>query len=341
MAIVKNIDAAVFAQLKKVFSAKYGGNIKRLKALLNEGYKEQISNVSGDLISEKTLDDLFTGRKTSTNEKNLNYLCGALLNYPSYVEAIDGLNASHLSEPQRQHSQELQKCLESLRQKTFKRCEHIQVLDKPNALKTQAIYTDAYLYDLSDRRKDDYMNVMQDLDLDITDKQLPHKSFVESFQVVKEHSRLLILGRPGAGKTALLKNLSLCYLKSLPKCAEDFGQELHLLYLPLRVVGKDIVKYGMINWLVHDIAEGSTTLAAIESDLKNMFRAGKFMILLDALDETAELFDMVCKQLEEFVNDYPHNRMIITSRLSTYYPALDGFKSFELTGFDEQQIERF
>ncbi|MCY7332943.1 MAG: NACHT domain-containing protein [Pseudanabaena sp. CAN_BIN31] len=341
MAIVKNIDAAVFTQLQKVFSAKYGGDIKNLKALLNEQYKEQISNVSGDLISEKTLDDLFTGRKTSTNEKNLNYLCGVLLNYPSYVEAIDGLNASQLGEPQRQHSQELQKCLESLRQKTSKRCEHIQVLDKPNALKTQAIYTDAYLYDLSDRRKDDYMNVMQELDLNVTDQQLPHKSFIESFQAVKEHDRLLILGRPGAGKTSLLKNLALCYLKPLPKCIEDFGQELHLLYLPLRVVGKDIVKHSMIDWLVYDIAGGSTNLAEIGSDLRNMFRDGKFMILLDALDETAELFDMVCKQLEEFVNDYPHNRMIITSRLSTYYPALDGFKSFELTGFNEQQIEKF
>jgi hypothetical protein len=341
MAIVKNIDAAVFTQLKKVFSAQYSGDIKKLKALLNERYKEQISNVSGDLISEKTLDDLFTGRKTSTNEKNLNYLCGALLNYPSYVEAIDGLNASQLGEPQRQHSQELQKCLESLRQKTFKRCEHIQVLDRPNALKTQAIYTDTYLYDLSDRRRDDYMNIMKELDLDGTDQQLPPKSFVESFNAVKEYDRLLILGRPGAGKTALLKNLVLCYLKALPKCIEDFGEELHLIYLPLRVVGKHIVKYGMIDWLVHDIAEGSTNSAAIESDLRNMFRDGKFMILLDALDETAELFDMVCKQLEEFVNDYPHNRMIITSRLSTYYPALDGFKSFELTGFNEQQIEKF
>lgn len=341
MAIVKNIDAAVLAQLKKVFSAKYGGDIKKLKALLNERYKEQISNVSGDLISEKTLDDFFTGRKTSTNEKNLNYFCDALLDYPSYVEAIDGLKASQLSEPQLKVSQDLQKCLAALRQKTFKRCEHIQVLDKPNALKTQAIYTDAYLYDLGDRRKEDYMTVMQELDLGITDQQSSRKSSFESFQAVKAHSRLLILGRPGAGKTAFLKNLALCYLQSSPKCIEDFGQELHLLYLPLRVVGKHIAKYGMIEWLVHDIAEGATNLESIKIDLKTMFRKGRFILLLDALDETAELFEDVCKALEEFLHDYPHNRMIITSRLSTYYPAFDGFKSLELTGFTEEQIEDF
>ena len=342
MAIVKNIDPAVFAQLKKVFSAKYSGDIKKLKALLNERYKGQISNVSGDLISEKTLDDLFTGRKTSTNEKNLNYLCGALLNYPSYVDAIDCLKASQITEPQLKISQELQKCLIALRQKAFKRCEHIKVFDKNNALKTQDIYTDAYFYDLSDRRRDDYMTVMQELDRDIANHESSKKSFIETFQAVKVNSRLLVLGRPGAGKTAFLKNLVLCYIdSSANKCVEDFGQELHVLYLPLRVVGKHIAKYGMIAWLLHDIAEGSANLAAIETDLKNMFRNGKFLILLDALDETAELFDDVCNEVEGFLHDYPDNRMIITSRLSTYYPAFDGFKSLELTGFDGQQIESF
>ncbi|MDX2257126.1 MAG: NACHT domain-containing protein [Pseudanabaenaceae cyanobacterium bins.39] len=340
MAIVKNIDPAVLAQLKKVFSAKYGGDIKKLKRILNERYQEQISNVSGDLISEKTLDDFFSGRKISTNEKNLNYFCGALLDYPSYVEAIDGLNAPSQSEPQLKSGKELQKCLTALRNKTLKRCEHIQVLDKPNALKTKAIYTDAYLYDLSDRRKEDYMAVMQDISLNISG-QPSQKSLIESLDVVKKHERLLILGRPGAGKTAFLKYLALYYLESLPNCIENFGKELHLLYLPLRVVGKHIVNFGMIDWLIHDLAEGSANAEVTMLDLKAMFRQGQFMILLDALDETAELFDDVCKRLEEFVLDYPDNRIIITSRLSTYYPNLDGFKSFELSGFNKSQIESY
>ena len=181
------------------------------------------------------------------------------------MEAIDRLKASQITEPQLKISRDLQKCLESLKQKAFKRCEHIKVLDKPNALKTQDIYTDAYLYDLSDRRRDDYMNVMQELDRDIADHESSQKSFIAPLQAVKANPRLLVLGRPGAGKTAFLKNLVLCYIdSSVNKCVEDFGKELHVLYLPLRVVGKHIAKYGMIAWLIHDIAEGSANLAAIE-----------------------------------------------------------------------------
>ena len=341
MAIVKNIDAAVFAQLKRVFSAKYSGDIKKLQALLKAQFADQITNVSGDLISDKTLDELFKGIKTSTNEKNLNYLCGALLNYPSYVDAVDRLKASQVTEPQLKVSQDLQQCLAALRKKALKRCEHIKVLDRANVLKTKAIYTEAYFYDLDDRRRDDYMTVMKELDRDVAEYDT-QKSFISSLQAVKTNSRLLILGRPGAGKTAFLKNLVLCYMdSSLNKCVEELGQDLHLLYLPLRVVAKHIVKYGMITWLVHDISEESTNRAAIEDKLRNMFRRGKFLILLDALDETAELFDDVCNEVEEFLHDYPDNRMIITSRLSTYYPAFDGFKSLELTGFDGQQIESF
>ena len=138
MAIVKNIDAAVFAQLKRVFSAKYSGDIKKLQALLKAQFADQITNVSGDLISDKTLDELFKGIKTSTNEKNLNYLCGALLNYPSYVDAVDRLKASQVTEPQLKVSQDLQQCLAALRKKALKRCEHIKVLDRANVLKTKA-----------------------------------------------------------------------------------------------------------------------------------------------------------------------------------------------------------
>jgi predicted NACHT family NTPase len=256
------------------------------------------------------------------------------------VDAVDRLKASQITE-QLKVSQELQECLAALREKSFKRCEHIKVLDKPNALKTKDIYTEAYFYDLDDRRRDDYMTVMKELDRDVAEYDT-QKSFISSLQAVKTNPRLLILGRPGAGKTSFLKNLVLCDIdSSANKCVENFGQDLHLLYLPLRVVGKHIVKYGMITWLLHDIAEGFANLAAIETELRNMFRRGKFLILLDALDETAELFDDVCKEVEEFLHDYPHNRMIITSRLSTYYPTFEGFTSLELTEFNEQQIERF
>ena len=73
-------------------------------------------------------------------------------------------------------------------------------------------------------------------------------------------------------------------------------------------MAKHIVKYGMITWLVHDISEESTNRAAIEDELRNMFRRGKFLILLDALDETAELFDDVCNEVEEVrtINGIPH-----------------------------------
>ncbi len=351
MGIIKPINSEVFSQLKKKFSTQFDGEVGRLKDALNEKYKPKIKNVSGDLISAKTLDEIFKGKKDSTNEKNLNYLCDLLLKCPSYVESIELLESKEkqislpvvlVSTPQ-EITPDLQRCLTKHREKTKKRCGTIQILDKHQALPTTAIYTTTSFYNLEDRRKNDYIEVVGDL-VDRSSEnfqELLSEVMIDSLEEVRRSSRLLVLGRPGAGKTIFLKYLALRYIDSANNFTlEDFGEVLQPVYLPLRVVAKYICKHGLYEWLVHDISDGSKNIL-VESGLDKLFKEGKFILLLDALDETADIFDEICERIKDFLYLYPNNRVVITSRLSTYYPMFDGFKSVEVASFSENQVDQF
>ncbi len=351
MGIIKPINSEVFSQLKRNFSSQFDGEVGKLKDALNQIYREKIKNVSGDLISAKTLDEIFKGKKDSTNEKNLNYLCDLLLGCPSYVESIELLESkekpvSRLNAPvsiSQEIPPDLQRCLTKHREKTKKRCGTIQILDKHQALPTIEIYTKTSFYNLDDRRKNDYIEVVGDL-VDRSSEnfqELLPEVMIDCLEEVRSSSRLLVLGRPGAGKTIFLKYLALRYIDlEHDYTVEDFGELLQPVYLPLRVVAKYICKHGLYEWLVHDISEGATDLL-LSSGLDKMFKEGKFILFLDALDETSELFDEVCKLITDFLYLYPNNRMVITSRLSTYYPMFDGFKSVEVASFSEEQVEQF
>ena len=351
MGIIKPINSEVFSQLKKRFSTQFDGEVGRLKDALNEKYKPKIKNLSGDLISAKTLDEIFKRKKDSTNEKNLNYLCDLLLDCPSYVESIELLESKEklisrpnipVSTPQ-ELGLDLHQCLIKHREKTKKRCGTIQILDKHQALPTTEIYTKTNFYNLEDRRKNDYMEVVGDL-VDRSSEsfqELSPQVMIDSLEEVRRSSRLLVLGRPGAGKTIFLKYLALRYVAPHHDyTVEDFGELLQPVYLPLRVVAKYICKHGLYEWLVHDISEGSKKIL-VESGLDKMFKEGRFILFLDALDETADFFDEICQQIRDFLYLYPNNRIVITSRLSTYYPMFDGFKSVEVASFSEKQVDQF
>ena len=69
---------------------------------------------------------------------------------------------------------------------------------------------------------------------------------------------------------------------------------------------------------------------------------GKFLILLDGLDEVPESnFNAVCNSIDGFVTKFEKNRFIASCRLAAYKTSFQRFRDIQLADFNDQQIEQF
>jgi WD40 repeat protein len=97
------VNQKVFEQLKKAYQEKFGGSPSSLIDKLDITYKDKIDirpGSSGKLISDKTIRNFFNRTSTSNmQEKNLNFLCGELLQCNSYQQALEKFEEVRIATP--------------------------------------------------------------------------------------------------------------------------------------------------------------------------------------------------------------------------------------------------
>lgn len=166
-----------------------------------------------------------------------------------------------------------------------------------------------------------------------------HPESVDAMTFVQQKSRVLLLGKPGAGKTTFLKYLaSQCMAgKYRPDCVPLFIKLRHSLLTPP----------------LHPTAEGSSRLmAAIASlatgaglpteQLQALLHQGRLLLLLDGLDEVPEShLDGLLQDIQYVVRLYPKNPCLISSRINSQLPYLPGFLDVEVDDFSRDQVEIF
>lgn len=154
-----------------------------------------------------------------------------------------------------------------------------------------------------------------------------------------KYSKLMILGKPGAGKTTFLKYLAI-------QCSLG---EFQATLVPIFITLKDFAEarkqpslLGYITQMLHDYGLENTQTGAIEEGLCLLLEYGRILILLDGLDEVrVEDSRRVLKQIREFSNKYPANQFIITCRIAAREYTLEKFTEVEVADFDAQQIATF
>jgi DNA-binding Xre family transcriptional regulator len=164
-------------------------------------------------------------------------------------------------------------------------------------------------------------------------------------------SKLLILGKPGTGKTTFLKHLAVDW------CKGKFQPQLIAVFIEFRQI-----RDGQWKLLNETISKSSNNfyeddkqelwLKTIITEKLNMhdeekitalLQAGKLMILMDGFDEvpTGEIRRKVQNQLKEIAQKYSKNRYILTCRTQVITSIPDGFTSVEVADFNEQQVAAF
>ena len=357
------VNPEIFMRLKQTYTDKFNKSPSELLKQLDKAFSDDNTlprqkDGSGGVIADRLVRNFFSANEPpSASPRTLNYLCKVMLGYASYGDAVRSLEAK---DEEVHPKPDLAKgfdmgekidltdtWLEPYRENVKGRWKEIKVLDMEEALLLEDIYAGTYfLKSIKGRRKLEYEDlVIESFDkADVSgrtkvDDDLEER--VDGLEKLKEKSKLIILGSGGSGKTAFLKYLVLRYLD--PQAAfDDFGVSLISVYIPLKVWAKEIVGSNIVEVIVQIFRQDIPDLSAeIPNIIEKMLKAGQFLILFDALDESGQQIEEVGKAIREFTDKYFYNRVVLTSRLQTTERQFDNFTEVEIASFTEEQVEKF
>jgi formylglycine-generating enzyme required for sulfatase activity/energy-coupling factor transporter ATP-binding protein EcfA2 len=174
--------------------------------------------------------------------------------------------------------------------------------------------------------------------------------------------KLVILGDPGSGKSTLVNFLALCLagegLRHREVNTHRLGKPWKLpRLLPIRILLRDYAARGLPEgkglwkFLQDDLAAVQTSDGDLSPCLplikQSLERPGGALLLLDGVDEVPEADRRrvdLRKAIETFARDFPHCRILVTSRPYAYQDSearLAGFDVRTLLDFTPEQVHTF
>jgi energy-coupling factor transporter ATP-binding protein EcfA2 len=153
-----------------------------------------------------------------------------------------------------------------------------------------------------------------------------------ALRIAIEHDKLFVLGKPGTGKTTLLK-----YLTILASENKIEKVPIFISFNGWAYSSKVLMAYISEQF---EICNFPKAINFIESLLQN----GNAMVLFDGLDEVSEESDLRRRQIYEVENlviRYPENKFLITCRNAASDYVFEGFTYVEIADFTPQQVQSF
>ncbi|OYE02609.1 hypothetical protein CDG79_22920 [Nostoc sp. 'Peltigera membranacea cyanobiont' 232] len=154
---------------------------------------------------------------------------------------------------------------------------------------------------------------------------------VSGLTVLEKNTNLVVLGKPGSGKTTYLQRI-------VTECNEGRLQP-HLIpmLINLRYFVDDgcSFEYNFERYLTQH-----WRLSDAEAEL--VLNQGRALILLDGLDEVAGICGReISKQIKQFSRTYPQNQLIVTCRTQSQESRFERFDYIEVADFNEKQVNAF
>lgn len=157
---------------------------------------------------------------------------------------------------------------------------------------------------------------------------------VSAIDVIASYRKLVLMAKPGAGKSTFLQKLAL----------ESLRGNLHFSNIPILIKLKDFADTDPHNhWdLLTYIKYKFDALGISEEEVKTLLQEGKVLILLDGLDEVPYQYThRVIQRIVELSQHYYRNRYIIACRFAAQPYQFPGFTEVEIADFNQTQIEVF
>jgi predicted NACHT family NTPase len=233
------------------------------------------------------------------------------------------------------------------------KCGSMRVLDMTQPIDLNAIYTNVNILEkITGRQRLEYQELMQSCSLENYERfslSGVQESRIPALDAVNKCPKLMILGKPGAGKTTFLKYVAL-------QCIDGaFKPHLTPLFITLKDFAEADNQPGLLDYIIQffksygiepdtKIKKGLWKSLFDDSNtpIEFLLREGRFAILLDGLDEVRELDSKrILQQIQDFSNTFSKNLFVITCRIAAREYTFEKFTEVEVADFDDQQISTF
>lgn len=161
------------------------------------------------------------------------------------------------------------------------RCGTMRVLDMNHPIELNDIYTSVnILQTITGQRGKNISELLEEYTNDDFDRfglgRIEER--VPGLEAVKEYPRLMILGKPGAGKTTFLKYLAIQCIRG------KLQTERVPIFVTLKDFAEDPKKPSLLDYIVQLL----TDWGVLATQVANLFAHGRAFVLLDGLDEVKD-----------------------------------------------------
>lgn len=257
--------------------------------------------------------------------------------FTSICEAL-GINDQEVSygyiSPAVQDS--VEKVRTKIKELTQELCGTMRILDMTQPIELSQIYTDVNILEkLTALRRKTINELLKECGYDDFDrfglgKVVEKRIF--GIKAVEKYKKLIVLGKPGAGKTTFLRYLAI-------QCNQgSFLSNLVPIFIPLKYFAEDPNRPSLLEYISRQYSGCDVT----EEELIELFKQGSALILFDGLDEvSAEHQEYTLKEVRSFSRIYFDNHFVIACRIAAWEYTFDKFTEVEIADFDEKQINEF
>jgi len=235
----------------------------------------------------------------------------------------------------------VQEIREKVKPNIRERCGTMRVLDMTQPIELtgeRGIYTNVNILEkITGRRRLDIAELLQNCDADDFERfglNRVSEERVPGLEAVQHYSKLMVLGKPGAGKTTFLKYLAM-------QCIEGQFQANRVpLFITLKDFAEAPKQPDLLEYIAQQFSGSGVTDASVKAE--QLLRQGQALVLLDGLDEVREEdTKRILRQIREVSDQFHINQFVITCRIAAKDYTFERFTEVEVADFDEEQIAIF
>jgi len=290
-------------------------------------------------ISRATVQNFFAGKPVG--RENFHKICQKLDLPWQEIAELESETEIENSELVPEAQTDIIALVKQLRQKGSaslqQKCAYMRVLDMSQPMALTDIYTNVKLLEkISGRRRleiADLLKVCITTEFDRPGLGRTTQIPLPGLEAVQKYPKLILLGKPGAGKTTFLKYIALqCNLGRLQSDRVP-------IFISLKDYAEATPHQSFLTYISEQFSsiDGNCTTA-----LEQVCIHGKALILLDGLDEVRESeCYRVLQEVRYFTAKYHLNHFVISCRLATREYTLEEFTEVEVADFDRIQIAIF
>jgi predicted NACHT family NTPase len=302
------------------------------QALKLKGWtQEYLAGVSG--CTRQTVSQFLAGKRIE--KRIFQEICNALNLRWSDITELD-------TDSNQTNKTNLDAFVRELRQKVSpniqKRCGTMRVLDMDQPITIDSIYTSVNILEkISRNQRFSIEELWNGCDRENFDRFMlgnVNQKRIPGLEAVNKHEKLLILGKPGAGKTTFLKWLGLQCI------AGQLQQERIPFFVTLKEFSEADGNPSLVDFLATQLTESG--VAHAKSIVEEVLQEGRSLILLDGLDEV-RLNDhyRVINTIHQTSEQFNRNQFVMTCRIAAKEYTFVHFTEVEVADFDAEQIADF